>query len=144
MIPPLEDEIDEEEEEMMEEGMAPMEDSKPQNPAGKGIPPVDDDLAPLEEAAAPVEEEKSGTAETGRESSEQDVNKKVAAAEEGTSPAEHVIHDEKTPEKEMKDCPAELSETKDEVDPSSPKELKPMESEEEEAAPSDASKEEKG
>ncbi|XP_029317686.1 transcription intermediary factor 1-alpha isoform X2 [Cottoperca gobio] len=56
MIPPLEDEI-EEEEEMMEEGMAPIEDDKPQSPAGEGIPPVEEEVPPVEEEVPPVVEE---------------------------------------------------------------------------------------
>ncbi|CAM9096466.1 unnamed protein product, partial [Lampetra planeri] len=39
MIPPLEDEIDEEEEPMMQGGVAPVKDDKPASPAGDGIPP---------------------------------------------------------------------------------------------------------
>uniref|UniRef100_A0A8C2XR18 RING-type E3 ubiquitin transferase n=1 Tax=Cyclopterus lumpus TaxID=8103 RepID=A0A8C2XR18_CYCLU len=62
MIPPLEEEIDEEEE-MTAQGMAPMEDDKPQSPAGTGIPPVEEDLPALEEATAPAEEERSETEE---------------------------------------------------------------------------------
>ncbi|XP_026219443.1 transcription intermediary factor 1-alpha isoform X2 [Anabas testudineus] len=154
MIPPLEDEIDEEEEEMMEEGMAPIEDNKPHIPAANGIPPVDKDLAPLEEVAAPVEGEKSETAQMGMDSSEQETDKKGADAEGGTSPAEHVKQDEKTPAKQGKNSPAAASETKDGVSPGSPREGKPQlpsnkttgppEAKEEESAPSDAAKVEEG
>ncbi|XP_068442318.1 transcription intermediary factor 1-alpha isoform X2 [Clinocottus analis] len=62
MIPPLEEEIDEEEE-IPAESMAPIEDDKPQSPAETGIPPVEEDLPPLEEAAAPAEEERPQTEE---------------------------------------------------------------------------------
>lgn len=150
MIPPLEDEIDEEEEEMMAEGMAPIEDNKSQSPAGQGIPPVEEDLAPLEEATAPVEEEKSETAEMGMDTGEEETDKKVAASEGGVSPAEDVKQDEKTPGKEVKSSPACLSETKDGVTPSSPKEENPLlpsnktadpsESKEEESASADTAK----
>lgn len=144
MIPPLEDEIDEEEE-MMDEGMAPIEDDKPQSPAGQGIPPVEEDLPPLEEA--PVEEEeKSETEEKAVDTSEKGTEEKVPAAEE-------VQQDEESPVKEVESSPAADGETKvTEVAPSSPKEensqlptdttVDPPESVEKESAP--AEKQEEG
>lgn len=102
MIPPLEDEIDEEEEQMMEVGMAPIEDDKPASPVGKGIPPVEEDLAPLEEGTDPAGEETPETEEKVTEMSEQETDRKVAAAEEVVPPAEEVKQDEKTPSEEVK------------------------------------------
>uniref|UniRef100_UPI0037E93283 transcription intermediary factor 1-alpha isoform X2 n=1 Tax=Semicossyphus pulcher TaxID=241346 RepID=UPI0037E93283 len=146
MIPPLEDEIDEEEEEMMEQGMAPVEDDKPQSPPGEGIPPVEEDLAPMEEATAQAEEEKPEK-EKEDDMSEKETNKEVAAAEEVVPPAEEVKEDEKTPEQEVKSSPAADSETKDGEAPSSPKEentqlpsdkpADPPIGQEEESAPAD-------
>ncbi|XP_039998151.1 transcription intermediary factor 1-alpha isoform X2 [Xiphias gladius] len=152
MIPPLEDEIDEEEEEMMEEGTLPTKDNKPQSPAGKGIPPVDEDSAPLEEAPAQAEEKKSETEEKATDTSEKEMEEKVAATEEGTPPAEVVKQDEKTPVMEVKSSAAAATEKKGGVAPGSPKEedlelptdktADPTETKEKEAAP--AAKEEEG
>uniref|UniRef100_A0A8D0DDH4 RING-type E3 ubiquitin transferase n=1 Tax=Sander lucioperca TaxID=283035 RepID=A0A8D0DDH4_SANLU len=153
MIPPLEDEIDEEEE-MMEEGMAPIEDDKPQSPAENGIPPVEEDLPPLEEAAVPAEEEKSETEEKVIATSEKAAGEKVAAVDGDLPPAEEAKQDEETPVKELESSPAADSETKDKVAPSSPKEespqlptdtpVDPAESQEKESAPADTAKEEEG
>ncbi|XP_023257832.1 transcription intermediary factor 1-alpha-like isoform X1 [Seriola lalandi dorsalis] len=153
MIPPLEDEI-EEEEEMMEEGLAPIEHDKPQSPAGKGIPPVEEDLAPLEEAPAPAEEEKSEIEEKATDTSEKETEKTVSATGEGSPPAVEAKQDEKSPVKEVESSPAADSETKDGVAPSSPKEenlelptdktVDPPEIQEKEAAPADTAKEEEG
>lgn len=49
MIPPLEDEIEEDEEEMAGAGTAPVADTKAQSPSGQGIPPVEEDFPPQEE-----------------------------------------------------------------------------------------------
>lgn len=154
MIPPLEDEIDEEEEEMMEQGAAPAEGDKAQSPAGGGIPPVEEDLAPLEEAPAPAEEEQALTEEKGTDMSKKEKEEKVEAAERGTPPAEGVNQDEKTPAVEVKRSPAAGSETKDGGAPSSLKEDKPElqtektvdppETEKKAAAPADTAKEKEG
>lgn len=154
MIPPLEDEIDEEEEEeMMEEGMAPVEDDKPQSPAGEGIPPVEEDLPPLEETTGPIEEEKPETEEKVTDSSEKEMDGKVAATEGGVPPAEEVEQDENTPVQEMRSSSAADGETKDGEAPSSPKEenpqlptdktVEPPETQEE-SAPAGTAKEEEG
>ncbi|XP_008293082.1 transcription intermediary factor 1-alpha isoform X2 [Stegastes partitus] len=158
MIPPLEDEIDEEEEEMMEEGLAPVEDEKPQSPAGEGIPPVEEDLAPLEEATAPAEEAKTETEQT--ETNEKETVK--ADADGGNPPAkEEVKQDEISPPKQVESCPAAetkdgvaSSETKDGKTCSSPKKENPQlptektadppETQEEKSAPADSAKEEEG
>ncbi|XP_045899058.1 transcription intermediary factor 1-alpha isoform X1 [Micropterus dolomieu] len=154
MIPPLEDEIDEEEEEeMMEKGMAPVEDDKPQSPAGEGIPPVEEDLPPLEETTGPIEEEKPETEEKVTDSSEKEMDGKVAATEGGVPPAEEVEQDENTPVQEMRSSSAADGETKDGEAPSSPKEenpqlptdktVEPPETQEE-SAPAGTAKEEEG
>lgn len=49
MIPPLEDEIEEDEEEVAAAGTAPVADAKAQSPSGQGIPPVEEDFPPQEE-----------------------------------------------------------------------------------------------
>lgn len=143
MIPPLEDEIDEEEEEMMEEGMAPLEDEKPQSPAGKGIPPVEEDF-PLEEATAAAEEEKPET-EEGIDVSDKGTDNMVKSVDGHMPPAEEVEQYEKTPEQELKNSAAADSETKDGEAPSPPKEenlplptdkpADPPEAQEKESAP---------
>lgn len=157
MIPPLEDEIDEEEEEMMDEGIAPPEDEKLRSPAGEGIPPVEEDLAPLEEASAPVEEEeeeeKPETEEKETDVSDKGTDIKEAVAEGDTAPKEEVEQHERHPEREAKGPAAEESATKDGEASSSPKEENPQvstdktvdapESQGKESAPADTAKEEK-
>ncbi|XP_070848094.1 transcription intermediary factor 1-alpha isoform X2 [Chaetodon trifascialis] len=152
MIPPLEDEIDEEEEEMMEEGMAPIEDNKQQSPAGQGIPPVEEDLPPLEEASAPAKKGKPETEVIN--AGDQGTDKKVAAAEGDAPPAEEVEQHEKTPAREVKISAAADSETKDGEASSSDKKEKPQlatdktanppETQEKESKPADTATEEKG
>nr|XP_019947956.1 PREDICTED: transcription intermediary factor 1-alpha-like isoform X2 [Paralichthys olivaceus] len=145
MIPPLEDEIDEEEE-VMAENVAPVEDLKPQSPAGQGIPPVEEDLAPLEEAPATEEQGQLETKEKATDTSEKETEEKkmketeeketeeketeemetetkVAVAEDATSPSEEVEKDEKTPVKEVNSSSAADSDTK--VAPCSPKKENP-------------------
>ncbi len=151
MIPPLEDEIDEEEE-MMEDGMAPFEDDKPQSPAGKGIPPVEEDLPPLEEESTAAEEEKLEK-EKAINTSGKGTDIKIAAVE-ACAPAEEVKQPEKTPEQEVQSSAAADSGTKDGEAPSCPKEeslqvptdktAAPPETQEKESAPADKSKEEEG
>lgn len=51
MIPPLEDEIDDEEEEMAAEGTATLDGAKAQSPVGKEIPPAEEDRPHQEEEA---------------------------------------------------------------------------------------------
>nr|XP_046234354.1 transcription intermediary factor 1-alpha isoform X2 [Scatophagus argus] len=140
MIPPLEDEIDEEEEEMIEEGsMAPLEDDKPQSPGGKGIPP-------LEDLHALDEKEKT---EKGIDVSDKGPDKKLETSEGRRPPAEEVQQQEKTHAQEVKSSAAAHSETKDEDAPRSPKgknpqNVDPPETQEKEPAPADTAKEEKG
>ncbi|XP_047430938.1 transcription intermediary factor 1-alpha isoform X2 [Mugil cephalus] len=124
MIPPLEDEIDEEDEEMMQEGVAPVENDKPQSPAGNGIPPVEEELTPLDEA--PAEEEKSETEKKATETSENDTEKVAAATEGDVPPVEEVKKDKSSPVKEMEISSAADSEAKDETAPSSAKEDDPQ------------------
>lgn len=143
MIPPLEDEI-EEEEEMMGEGMAPIEDDKPISPAGEEIPPVEQDST-VEETTVPVEENKS-------ETEEKEMETDVMAAEEGDMPpSEEAKQDEETPVKEAQSSPAADSETKDKSAPSSLKNESsdlltdttedPPDTQKEESAPADTAKE---
>ncbi|KAI3366849.1 hypothetical protein L3Q82_009497 [Scortum barcoo] len=154
MIPPLEDEIDEEEEEMMEEGMAPVEDDKAQSPAGEGIPPVEEDLPPLEEATAPAEEEKTETEEKVTDMNEKGKDTMVASAEKDVPPAVKVQQDDKSPVQEQESSPAAESEMQDGEAPSTAKEKKPQvptdktadppETQNEESAPADTAKEKEG
>ncbi|XP_030576464.1 transcription intermediary factor 1-alpha isoform X2 [Archocentrus centrarchus] len=149
MIPPLEDEIDEEEE-MTEDDTAPMKD-KPQSPAGKGIPPVEEDMAPLEDATTPAVKEMSET-EKLVEPSQNKKGKVVAATEGGVTPAEEVKRDKITAVKQVESFTATQSETKDGVAPSSTKDEKsqlttdmtaePPEAQQEKSTPADAAKEE--
>lgn len=118
MIPPLEDEIDEEEE-MMEDGAAAVKD-KPQSPAGKGIPPVEEDTAPLEDRTTPAAKEKSEA-----ETSEKKTGKAVAATEGGAPPADEVKQENVAAVKRAENSPATPSDTKDGVASSSTKEVKP-------------------
>ncbi|XP_019134501.2 transcription intermediary factor 1-alpha isoform X2 [Larimichthys crocea] len=153
MIPPLEDEIDEEEEEMMQEGMAPVEDDKPESPAGKGIPPVEEDLPP-DEATAPAEEEKPEPEEKGNDTRDEGTDRKAEATEGSSTPSGEVEQHEESPAQEAESSAAADSETKDREAPSSPKEenahlptdktADPPETQEKESAPADTAKEEKG
>uniref|UniRef100_A0A672Z4H3 RING-type E3 ubiquitin transferase n=1 Tax=Sphaeramia orbicularis TaxID=375764 RepID=A0A672Z4H3_9TELE len=59
MIPPLEDEIDEEEGEMMEQSTTQEAEHKAASPAEEGIPPVEEDMAVVEEGQATAQEEKT-------------------------------------------------------------------------------------
>nr|XP_020457068.1 transcription intermediary factor 1-alpha-like isoform X2 [Monopterus albus] len=154
MIPPLEDEIDEEEDEMMEEGMAPTEDKQPLSPAGKANPPVEEDLAPLEEATAPTEEENSEKEERGIDMSKREMDQVIAAGEVDKLPTEEVKQSEKAPVNGMKSSPAADSETKDRVAPISQREenpqlptdktANPAEAQGEGLAPADTARQEEG
>lgn len=123
MIPPLEDEIDEEEE-MMEDGTAPVKD-KPQSPAGKGIPPVEEDMAPLEDATTPAVKETPET-EKLTETSENKTGSVVSATEGGVPPAEEVNQDQITAATQVESFAATQSETKDGLAPSSSKDEDPQ------------------
>ncbi|XP_017280309.1 transcription intermediary factor 1-alpha isoform X2 [Kryptolebias marmoratus] len=79
MIPPLEDEIEEEEEQATEGNAAPAEDGKPPSPPEKGVAKVE-----AEDALAESEKSDPETAET----SHNEPSEVVANAEGGSSPAE--------------------------------------------------------
>ncbi|XP_028280936.1 transcription intermediary factor 1-alpha isoform X2 [Parambassis ranga] len=119
MIPPLEDEIDEEEEEVAEKGI---EDNKPQSPTGQGIPPVEEEMAPLEET--PLEQMPT------------DVSKKDT---EASSEGGEVKQDED--EDEVKSCPAADSETKEGEALGSPTEEKLQDSTDKTADPPETKEE---
>lgn len=146
MIPPLEDEIDEEEEEMMAQGTDPVEDEKTQSPADKSVPPVEEDKA----AAAAAEEQKPETEkEINMRDNETD---KMVKSEGHTPPAGDVEQCETAPEQVLKDSAGAQNETKDGEDPSAPKEetpplptdktADPPEAQKEESAPADTATEE--
>ncbi|XP_062238449.1 transcription intermediary factor 1-alpha isoform X1 [Platichthys flesus] len=111
MIPPLEDEIDEDEE-MMADNVAPMEDDKPQSPAGPGIPPVEEDLAPLEEAPAAEEEEKLETEEKATNTSKKEKEEKETEEKEME---DKETEDKETEEKETEEKETEEKETEEKV-----------------------------
>lgn len=122
MIPPLEDEIDEEEEEMMQEGMAPLEDDKPQSPAEKGIPPVEEDF-PLEEATAATEEDKPET-QSGITVSDKGTDIMATSVDGHPCPAEEAEQCEKKEQQPLTSAAA-ADETKDGAAPGTIKEEKP-------------------
>ncbi|XP_029018864.1 transcription intermediary factor 1-alpha isoform X2 [Betta splendens] len=118
MIPPLEDEIDEEEEETVADETAPTEDNKSQSHADsleEGIPPIEEDLVPLKQASSLVEDEKSEPAEMGMDVVEEGTDKKVEPLAVEAAPEETIKQDPKTPEKEAKRSPACLNETNTDV-----------------------------
>lgn len=145
MIPPLEDEIDEEEEEMMAQGTAPVEDEKTQSPADKGVPPVEQDKA----AAAAKEQKPETEKKTNIRDNEAD---KMVKSEGHTPPAGDVEQCETAPAQALKDSAGAQNETKDGEDPSAPKEetpplptdktADPPEAQKEESAPADTATEE--
>ncbi|KAM3587292.1 uncharacterized protein V6R79_001066 [Siganus canaliculatus] len=113
MIPPLEDEIDEEEEGITAEGitvegMAPVEEEKAQSPTGEGIPPVEDELPPLEEAAAAAAEENKEETEKPMDKSDPESDREAATGSAG-SPAES----KKSPAPETTSSSAADSDIKD-------------------------------
>lgn len=113
MIPPLEDEIDEEDD--AEKGI---EDNKPQSPTGQGIPPVEEEMAPLEE--------------TPSEETLTDVSKKDAEASERGE----------VKQGEVKNCPAADIETKEGEALSEPTEEKLQDSADKAADPPESKEEE--
>lgn len=125
MIPPLEDEIDEEEEEMVQEGMAPLEDDKPQSPAEKGIPPVEEDFPP-EEATAATEEDKPES-QSGINVSDKGMDIMVTSVDGNPCPAEEAEQCEKNEQQLLTSAAAAAAdETKDGAAPSTMKEEKPL------------------
>lgn len=137
MIPPLEDEIDEDEEEMMDEGVTPLEDQKPQSPVGNGIPPVEEDL-PAEETTTVAEETKLQT-EKAIDATSKDTDKKVKFEDEHRPP-DVEVQLAKTPEQEQSSVAAD-SETKDRESPGSHEGKNPLLPTEKTADPPEAQKE---
>lgn len=128
MIPPLEDEIDDDEEETMAQGTAPLENETAQSPAGKGIPPVEEDFH-VEEAATEGEKENSETEK------QIDVSNKGTDAKVG-----FVLKDETTTEQEVESSAAAASETSETS--SSPKESSPVNATDKSADPPEAQEKE--
>ena len=115
MIPPLEDEIDDEEEQIPQESS-----TKPQSPPGKESPPADY-LDPLEEeAAAPAASEKSEAEKA--ETSEKEPGEAAAAAEKRSPSAEEDKQEEAAPVKPVEDGAAADGQTEDRVATGSPEE----------------------
>ncbi|MEQ2215450.1 hypothetical protein XENOCAPTIV_001202, partial [Xenoophorus captivus] len=111
MIPPLEDEIEEEEEQPLEPNGAIAEDSKPQSPAGKGSPTVDEETVPKEEPVAPAESKNLDNGKTETSQNETDeVNTNIEA---GIPPAQEEKQDESADMKQVGNCPTADTEVKD-------------------------------
>lgn len=100
MIPPLEDEIEEDEEEMAVDGVAPLEDTKAQSPAGQEIPPAEED--------SPQQEE-----ETPETKNHVDVNDKGTETETKVESAFIPVDKENTPDELLEGYAASDSDTKD-------------------------------
>lgn len=100
MIPPLEDEIDEDEEEMAVDGTASLDDAKAQSPAGQEIPPAEED--------SPHQEE-----ETPKTRNHIDVNDKGTGTETKVESAFIPVDEENTPDKPPDGSAASDSDTKD-------------------------------
>ncbi|XP_030005686.1 transcription intermediary factor 1-alpha isoform X2 [Sphaeramia orbicularis] len=151
MIPPLEDEIDEEEGEMMEQSTTQEAEHKAASPAEEGIPPVEEDMAVVEEGQATAQEEKTEKEEANPTSEKEPEEEVGETAGEGAS-AEEVKQEEKTPVAEGKVSPgANNVETKDDAVLNSHHEENPQLSTEkctdppetkEESAPANSAKEE--
>lgn len=116
MIPPLEDEIEEDEEEMAVDAAAPLDDTKAQSPEGQGIPPVEED------SPTPEEETPQTTNQVG-------VNDKGTGTETKVESACIPVDAENTPEKPPEGSAASDADAKD-AESSSLKEEKPSISEE--------------
>lgn len=99
MIPPLEDEIDEDEEEMAADGTAPLDDTKAQSPAGQEIPPAEN---------SPHQEE-----QTPKTKNHIDVNDKGTGTETKVESAFIPVDKENTPDKPPEGSAASDSDTKD-------------------------------
>lgn len=100
MIPPLEDEIDEDEEEMAVDGTAPLDDTKAQSPAGQQVPPAEEDFPHQEE-------------ETSQTKNHIDVNDKGTGTETKIESAFIPVDEENTPDKPLDGSVASDSDTKD-------------------------------
>lgn len=100
MIPPLEDEIDEDEEEMAVDGVAPLDDTKVQSPAGQETSPAEED--------PPQQEE-----ETPETKNHIDVNDKGTETETKVESAFIPVDKENTPDEPPEGYAASDSDTKD-------------------------------
>ncbi|KAM6895773.1 transcription intermediary factor 1-alpha [Xenentodon cancila] len=119
MIPPLEDEIDEEEEQL---NPASVGDGKSENPAAKEVPSVKEDSVPQEEAEVPTDGMQPETEKT--ETDGKETENVVTAIDEGRPPEEELRQDEAPTVKQLEDCPAADSDTNDKETSSSLKEEK--------------------
>ncbi|MED6235914.1 hypothetical protein ATANTOWER_001872 [Ataeniobius toweri] len=111
MIPPLEDEIEEEEEQPLEQNGAIAEGSKPQSPAGKGSPTVDGETVPKEEPVAPAESKNLDNGKT--ETSQNETDEVNTSIEAGIPSAEEEKQDESADMKQVGNCPTADTEVKD-------------------------------
>lgn len=100
MIPPLEDEIDEDEEEMAVDGTAPLQDTKAQSPVAQEIPPAEED--------SPHQEE-----ETTETKNLIDVNDKGTGTETKVETAFIPVDKENPPDKPPEGSGTSVSDTKD-------------------------------
>ncbi|KAM4615094.1 transcription intermediary factor 1-alpha-like isoform 2-T2 [Polymixia lowei] len=122
MIPPLEDEIDEEEE-MAEGAMAPVGDDAPASPTaegippGEGIPPVEEDSAPQEDAKPPAEEV---TVQMEEQLAGQTEEKGICTGEDSKDEDEVKQEEESAPVKDDAASDGEPEDPEDPVDPPAP------------------------
>ncbi|XP_056132586.1 transcription intermediary factor 1-alpha [Lampris incognitus] len=132
MIPPLEDEIEDEEEVGAEGGMAPVEDvAAVASPAVEGIPPVEEDLATQEEEGPLVESEKGKTEEKGI------VTGEGMTPEDGGAPLTEVVKQEvNVSVNDSAAAEIEPADTQPEDTP--PEELSQLPMDSDDAKPSDA------
>lgn len=155
MIPPLEDEIEDEEEEMMQEGEAHRGEDEPQNLEGKGIPSLEEDLDPEQETAATAEEEKLETVEKANDEEEKEKMMSEPATDGEVATMEEVQQEETTPAEAVKSSQTDGGETRQEGGPCSLKletpelhedckTVEPPENHEEESAPVDTASQEEG
>lgn len=107
MIPPLEDEIEEDEEEAAEADTAPVADTKAQSPSGQGIPLVEENFPPPEEEMPktkdPIDVNDKGIGtETKVESAfipvDQENTPVNQSESEGSAPTEYSSLEEKKPD----------------------------------------------
>lgn len=111
MIPPLEDEIEEEEEQPMEQSDSTAEDRKPQSPARKESPNVDGEMIPKKEPVAPAESENMDKEKT--EINQKESGEAMTKIEVGIPPAEEQRQDDDPGKEQTENVPTADTETKD-------------------------------
>ncbi|KAM9328070.1 transcription intermediary factor 1-alpha-like isoform 2-T2 [Pholidichthys leucotaenia] len=128
MIPPLEDEIDEDDdgEGMKGEVMNPIGEDKSDCPAGEEKPSAEEGSAPVEEVKVTTKEEKLEMEKKVAEIREKVTGTEADATKGDVPPRETVKQEVTTPEKQLKGCPLAGSKTIDGVAPSPPQQEIPQ------------------